>query len=72
MSDTTDDMEMWAGSMETEKEILEEKWEDGYHTMSDGSDINIKDMETSHLKNAIRYFKDFDTSPLERELKGRK
>lgn len=71
MSDTTDDVEMWAGAYEEEIEYREAQWAKGIHKDQNGKKYNLKDMETSHLENCIRYFDDHDTSPLEQELKRR-
>lgn len=47
-------------------------WQNGIHITRDGTEMMIKDMTTSHLKNTIRFFRSLDTSPLEKELKNRK
>ena len=53
MSDTTDDMEAGAGLYEAWLENQERKKEEKIWTMRDGTEILIKDMETSHIINSI-------------------
>lgn len=50
---------------------LEESWQEGLHVTQEGDEIKIKDMSISHLKNTIKYFDGYDTSPLEKELSKR-
>jgi len=71
MSEFTDDMEvgfMWGDIQVMDRE---HEWAEGVHTTKDGGEIKLKDMPTEHLKNTIKYFKDYDTSELEKELRRR-
>ena len=72
MSDTTDDLD-WGGDFYPEicQANREEEWARGIHTTMLGDIILLKDMGTSHIKNTIRYFEDYDTSPLKKELERR-
>jgi hypothetical protein len=52
-------------------EDREDEWKRGIHTDRDGNEHQISEMETSYLMNVIKYFKDYDVSPLTEELKKR-
>jgi len=58
-------------SMSYEQDEREKEWRKGYHTTRDYEKINLCDMKTSHLRNTIRLFWDYDTSPLKIELNKR-
>ena len=74
MSDSSDDMECLSGVYETYLEKLhkkEDEWEKGYHINKKGKKYKLQDMTISHLQNAIRFFEELNTTPLEEELKKR-
>jgi hypothetical protein len=62
--------------IEAFKEDQEDYWKSGKHSDSNGKEWQIRDMESSHIKNTIIYFlkrwPDIDCQPLTDELKRRK
>lgn len=56
-------------------EEIQLRWNEGFHTTRDGIEIRIEDMEDSHIRNTIKFFKDcypdIDTHVLEEELLSR-
>jgi hypothetical protein len=76
MTDSMQDREKMAIMAELAYEAILEReklWEEGYHITKNREKLRLKEMTTSHLKNTISYFKEleYDTSPLEKELKSR-
>ncbi len=53
MSDTTDDMDRYFSMMEAYQEITDDYINKGIWMKKDGTEIKIKNMELSHLKNTI-------------------
>ena len=53
MSDTTDDMECRAAAWEAHKEHKEELMDKYIWTQSNGVEIKVKDMTTSHVQNSL-------------------
>ena len=70
------DAEDLIGIQEGIQDDLEDYWRSGKHKDSEGKVWNIWDMETSHIKNTIAYFRkkwpDIDARPLINELERRK
>lgn len=50
---------------------IEEMWKDGYHRTEALKEIELSEMTIGHLRNTIKRFKNYDTAPLEKELKKR-
>ncbi len=53
---------------------IDEGWAEGYHQINNGEIIKLSLMEDRHILNTIAYFGrrgDYDTTPLEDELKRR-
>jgi hypothetical protein len=46
-------------------------WKSGFHYDANDKAHLIREMETSHLENTIKYFSELDTTPLKKELKRR-
>ena len=43
-------------------------WADGFHVDRTGKEWALSEMTTSHLRNTIKYFEEYDTSYLKKEL----
>jgi hypothetical protein len=50
----------------------EKEWEKGFHTTRNGDEIKLVEMSNEHLKRTIKYFSNYNTEPLKKELKNRK